>query len=449
MPMRGEVLRERSAAQARSTISGNDQHHPMPFGYCSSHRAGGEQRLIVRMGMHEHQGARCGVSKTHGGPIVSYGQAVRIAHISDCYRPRTGGIETQVRALALAQSAAGHQVHIVTATAGQEVFSGTHDDQGVTIHRIATHILGDLPVHPRTKANVLPILQSAGFDVVHVHLGAVSPFAWGALRAAKAARVPVVVTVHSIWGPMARLGYRMGLGMGHWSREVVVYSAVSETAAALVARALPAGGPVATVPNGIDASTWVPGQSVASNNVIEAVSVMRLAPRKRVMPLLRMLADAGELANVPLHLTVIGDGPALSRARRYARSANLPVVFAGRMSPEQVKQALAGADIFIQPSIKESFGIAALEARTMGVPVICRSQTGTTTFIQDQVHGLVVETDQQLSQAWARLADEDQLRDSIAERNRSTPPEQDWPLVVGKVTDLYALAARRLEAFRR
>ena len=33
---------------------------------------------------------------------------MRIAHVSDCYLPRTGGIETQVRGLALAQAARGH-----------------------------------------------------------------------------------------------------------------------------------------------------------------------------------------------------------------------------------------------------------------------------------------------------------------------------------------------------
>ena len=41
---------------------------------------------------------------------------MRIVHISDCYAPRLGGIETQVRALAMRQAEQGHEVHVLTAT---------------------------------------------------------------------------------------------------------------------------------------------------------------------------------------------------------------------------------------------------------------------------------------------------------------------------------------------
>ena len=45
---------------------------------------------------------------------------MRILHVSDCYAPRTGGIESQVRDLARAQVQAGHEVHVLTATVGDE-----------------------------------------------------------------------------------------------------------------------------------------------------------------------------------------------------------------------------------------------------------------------------------------------------------------------------------------
>ena len=41
---------------------------------------------------------------------------MRIVHVTDCYLPRMGGIETQVADLVRHQSAAGHDVHVVTST---------------------------------------------------------------------------------------------------------------------------------------------------------------------------------------------------------------------------------------------------------------------------------------------------------------------------------------------
>ncbi|MGI9197554.1 MAG: glycosyltransferase, partial [Candidatus Nanopelagicales bacterium] len=110
---------------------------------------------------------------------------MRIAHVSDCYAPRTGGIETQVRSLALAQHARGDDVRIITASPGHEgVRAGADVVDGLPVERIALSLPGEIPVHPRTRARVLASLRAAPVDVVHVHAGVISPFAWGAVRAA-------------------------------------------------------------------------------------------------------------------------------------------------------------------------------------------------------------------------------------------------------------------------
>ena len=53
---------------------------------------------------------------------------MRIAHVTDCYLPRTGGIELQVRDLAAHQRAAGHEVEVLT---GTEAAPGAPDEPGV------------------------------------------------------------------------------------------------------------------------------------------------------------------------------------------------------------------------------------------------------------------------------------------------------------------------------
>jgi len=96
---------------------------------------------------------------------------VRIAHVSDCYAPRTGGIETQVRALAGRQAAHGDRVRVITATPGHAgVFAGDDDVDGLPVHRVAARLPFELPVHPRTVTEVGALLDRHPVDVVHVRL---------------------------------------------------------------------------------------------------------------------------------------------------------------------------------------------------------------------------------------------------------------------------------------
>ena len=373
---------------------------------------------------------------------------MRIAHVSDCYLPRTGGIETQVRALALRQAADGDDVRVVTATPGHDgVFAGDDIVDGLTVHRVAAHLPFELPIHPRTRHEVGELLDRHPVDVVHVHAGVISPFAWGAIRAAAKRRLPVLVTVHSVWGPLARPGFAASDALGRWTRWGVVLSAVSRVAAEHVAAAVPGAGEVLVVPNGIDPADWyvhplprVPGE-------LRVVTVMRMAPRKRIQPLVRVLEVAvTTLApRVALKAVLVGDGPERGGAEKWVRSHGLSdaVRFTGRLDHSEILDVFANSDVYVQPSVKESFGLAALEARTAGLPVVARSQTGTTEFVHEGVEGLLAETDGGLVSALVRLGRDRELLDQLALHNRSTPPEQAWPHVLEIVRDAYRVARER------
>lgn len=98
---------------------------------------------------------------------------MRIVHISDCYAPRLGGIETQVRALAIRQAEQGHDVHVITATPSPTVRNGSEVLDGVNVHRVTARMPADLPVHPRVRKEIRAALSAggvaAGADAVHVH----------------------------------------------------------------------------------------------------------------------------------------------------------------------------------------------------------------------------------------------------------------------------------------
>ncbi len=388
---------------------------------------------------------------------------MHITHISDCYLPRTGGIESQVRGLAHAQKARGHAVRVITATPATSPRGLTpispvgtsEDDDGVEVIRLAVNMPWGLPVSPHIGTKSLGHLLGPATDVVHVHAGLVSPFAWPALRAAVYSRTPAVVTVHSIWDRWAR-GLRGLNCVTGWRTWPVVWTAVSDYAAHDVRAAL---GPRATVyimPNGIDLDRWQPasvdeypslsqrgGTVGTADRPLTLVCVSRLAMRKRVDALVRILHDAR--GRIPpstfLRAVIVGDGPDRTKLQRTLRQLNLAwVELAGWQDHESIRELFHTADAFVTPSRLESFGIAALEARTAGLPVLALADSGVTEFIRDGSDGLIADTDQQLAGAIVRLATEPGLLHKLSSHNRSVAPPYGWDSIVPQALDLYQRA---------
>lgn len=373
--------------------------------------------------------------------MVSSSTPLCVAHISDCYAPRTGGIETQVGALVQQQVGAGLRVRVITATRG----TGATDERSTSnpvIHRVVARIPGDLPIHPRTRHHVERLLHEFPVDVVHVHLGAVSPFAWGGIRAAHRLNLPILVTVHSMWGPVARLGYRVSDQLLHWSDWRLRMAAVSPVAAAAIADAMPGARPVLVLPNGIDPQLWrnptKRGDNGGAEPGLRLVSVLRLAPRKRVLPLLRIVEAAGRRSGTRIHLAVIGDGPVRGRAERLARGMrHCQVTFTGRLDRSGIQEQFAQADLFVQPSIRESFGLAALEARTWGLPVIARSQSGSGAFITHGETGCLVASDQAMVEVLSDFATDMPGLRALQASTLDAPVGQTWPAILAGTMEAY------------
>ena len=83
------------------------------------------------------------------------------------------------------------------------------------------------------------------------------------------------------------------------------------------------------------------------------------------------------------------------------------------------------------PANLESFGIAALEARCAGLPVVAKARTGIREFVAHGQEGLLAESDDDMVAQLSRLVRDPGLRASIARHNRETPSSVDWNEVVG------------------
>lgn len=95
---------------------------------------------------------------------------------------------------------------------------------------------------------------------------------------------------------------------------------------------------------------------------------------KRVLDVVRIFNNI--VKEIPAKLLMIGDGPERDNAENLCRELRISddVRFLGKL--EAVEEVLSVADLFLMPSEKESFGLAALEAMACEVPVISTNTGG-------------------------------------------------------------------------
>jgi glycogen synthase len=373
---------------------------------------------------------------------------VRIAHISDCYLPRLGGIEAQVHGLARRQIGAGHAVTVLTATPGPRGERHGAQDlvEGVPVHRLAIRLPLGLPVNPFAPKDVRSILLAGRYDVVHVHAGVVSPFAYDAIKVVLDLGLPMVVTWHCVLGRTEALG-QVWERLRDWSARPIAFTAVSDLAAQPLRRILGEPSQVSVLPNGVDVAAWRAAR-VPHGEEIRLASAMRLARRKRPIPLLRMVFEARRRIpdSTRLHLSILGAGPqrlamrAVVRRRGLAGWVDLP----GRLDQAQLLETYRRSDIYLAPAQMESFGIAAVEARAAGLPIVARADSGIREFVQDGVDGLLASDDAEMVDAIVRLVTDSALRQRISDHNQTHPPLQDWDHVLERADQEYARAARIL-----
>ncbi|MGI8457345.1 MAG: glycosyltransferase family 4 protein [Propionibacteriaceae bacterium] len=353
---------------------------------------------------------------------------MKILHVSDTYLPKTGGIELHVADLAARQRATGHQVSVATSSEASHAAPEVIRVPGSAVFPTSAH------------ASLSQLIEAGRFDVVHAHSSVISPLSWSAVRAGSRLGVPTVFTLHS----MLPTGVTGNL-LSHVVPAVpdgVVWTAVSRAAASSL-RTLIGGREVHVLPNGIDPATWAT-TSIRRNSTLTIVSVLRMARRKRPFALLHMLDQIRR--SVPaaqrLRAVLIGSGPLDSAVRRRLQASGSGnwVTLAGNRQRSEVRDLLHRADLYLAPATLESFGIAALEARSAGVPVIGMARGGIGEFVHDGLDGFLVDSDAHLvAQAAQLLGDRDQLRRMQA-HNRSHPPTITWPSVLAQHQSCYVLA---------
>lgn len=367
---------------------------------------------------------------------------MRILHVTDCYLPRVGGIELHVRDLAAHQRAHTHHVDVLTMTQREHGCDESSDSRWV--HRVSESDAGP----SRVRAHLERALRELRPDAVHIHISVFSPFSTMAARISSQMGLPTLITVHSMWsrlGPLPLLA-QTTLRLRGWP---VVWSAVSGVAAEPIQRMLGEGHPVHVLPNAVEPGEWSnstppslgdpPNQSAP----LTVLSVMRLTRVKRTLPLASMLRQVHDATNgSDVRAVIVGDGPRRPALERYLRRHDLQewVTITGKLDRHQIRDHIDRASIFWAPAELESFGIAPLEARTRGLPVVASSHSGVGEYITHGREGLLGDTDAQMVQHVVELLRNDALRARMTSHNVTVPPHHDWEQACRLTDELYALA---------
>jgi N-acetyl-alpha-D-glucosaminyl L-malate synthase BshA len=152
-------------------------------------------------------------------------------------------------------------------------------------------------------------------------------------------------------------------------------------------------GTVMAIPNFVELERFRPDPAAPARALLapqgQAVltHVSNFRPVKRVEEVVSAFAVVRR--RMPAVLVLVGDGPELPKAEQMARELGVrdDVRVLGNQPPEPILQA---SDLFLLPSVAESFGLAALEAMACGVPVLGYQAGGLPEVVEDGVTGLLV-----------------------------------------------------------
>ncbi len=362
---------------------------------------------------------------------------MKIALVSDWFLPRLGGIELHLRNLALRLAGRGHDVRVVTAEPGPA------EVDGIAVERLGVPRIPGARVAfpPPLVRRMREALLGGTYDLLHVHVSIGSPAAWTAGWLGDALGVPTLGTFHSVLGGWRR-AYRAADPILRWRAWRAGYSAVSEEVARDLRRILPDRS-VEILPNGIDTGAWAVERSAARPGRLRLVTVSRLQRRKRLEALVEILARVRARAwpGCDVTLAVLGDGPSRTALERRVRALGLgeSVEILGAGSEDDVRTLLARGDVFVSPARLESFGLAALEARLAGLPVVARVEGGVSGFIRDGHDGFLVDSDDAMADRLTTLALEPMRLGRLREAAARTEGLDgfDWERVLDRHEALY------------
>jgi glycosyltransferase involved in cell wall biosynthesis len=258
----------------------------------------------------------------------------------------------------------------------------------------------------------------------------------------------------SVWGTDVLEAPRL-TPFHNWLTRYALAHADSITATGLhlateTTRYAPPGKRVAVVPYGVDLQAFSPAAKAPGDHVVIGTAA-RLSPEKGVRYLIEAFALLRQRYGGHVSLRIAGDGPERPRMEAMIQRLHLDasVELRGWVEHEQLPAFLRELDVFVMPSTWEGFGVAAIEASALELPVVASDIYGIPDAVRDGVTGLLVPSKQPgaLSEAIGRLIENPVLRSALGKAGREyVARHYDWSQNTAQMASIYERLAEHSPA---
>jgi glycosyltransferase involved in cell wall biosynthesis len=314
---------------------------------------------------------------------------MNITQVSAYYPPHLGGQENAVRDLARQLANVGHQVQVLTSSAGSDQ-AGSGVEDGVLVKRMRGLAFGHAPIMP---AFPLQLYRAAAANsVVHLHIGqAFTPeMVW---LVSKPGRFKYIAELHIDFEPSGPAGVLLPLYKRLILKRVLQSAAavitLNQKTLRTVRETYGYNGPAHIMNNGIDEAFFAikrPAPKPNPPKILHLLFVGRLSKQKNLPVLLKALATTKR----KVHLDLIGDGEERAAVQEMVTALNLTnVTMHGRRDRGEVIKFYRSCDALIMPSLYEAQPLVLLEAMAAGIPIIGTNVIGVADHIRGA--GIVVE----------------------------------------------------------
>jgi len=299
--------------------------------------------------------------------------------VTETYPPEVNGVARTVQLFAEGLRRRGHRIQLVRPRQNPEDRAAEGDGFSELLRPGLA-----VPRYPQLRFG----LPSAGTlarawrdgrpDVVHV--ATEGPLGWSALSAAIRLGIPTATDFHTNFHAYSRhYGFAwLRRPVEAWLRRFHNRAGCTIVPTDELAGELTRLGfeRMRVVGRGVDAATFAPAKRSrelrarwgAGEDTPVALCVSRFAPEKN-FPLVIEAYRAMRAARPDAKLVLVGDGPMLEELRAML-SGGLGCLIAGRLVNGELSAHYASADIFLFPSVTETFGNVTLEAMASGLAVV-------------------------------------------------------------------------------
>ena len=215
--------------------------------------------------------------------------------------------------------------------------------------------------------------------------------------------------------------------------------------------------PVHFLPNGVDTEYFASGKRARFEKELAmrglrvdrgdryVLSVGSFYPQKNQATLIRAFANLqasqGNLKLVLIGLIYDQDYYASLQSLANELGVHDKIIFLTDVSfdNETLVDAYQTAEIFVLPSLYETFGVVVLEAWAAGLPVICGAVGGLPSFVKDKRNGLFCDVDQVLSMTCSmrKLLEHSHIGDQLVARAQQDVLNYSWKRISLKLAEIY------------